>query len=91
MLILGEQIREEEDFGVAVQALKSGLAVSREGWNGKGMFLILIDKREDVLYGDVELGVMQEFIAMKTAQNTFVPWLASQTDVLASDWCVYEC
>ena len=29
------------------------------------------------------------YIAMKTAQGNVVPWLASQTDVLAGDWCVY--
>lgn len=28
------------------------------------------------------------YIAMKTAQNNVVPWLASQTDVLATDWCL---
>jgi hypothetical protein len=26
------------------------------------------------------------YIAMKTAQNNVVPWLASQTDVLSDDW-----
>lgn len=26
------------------------------------------------------------YIAMKTAQENVVPWLASQTDVLAEDW-----
>lgn len=30
------------------------------------------------------------YIAMKTAQENVVPWLASQTDVLADDWCVVE-
>lgn len=28
------------------------------------------------------------YIAMKTAQENVVPWLASQTDVLADDWMV---
>jgi hypothetical protein len=28
------------------------------------------------------------YIAMKTAQGNVVPWLASQTDVLADDWQV---
>ncbi len=26
------------------------------------------------------------FIAMKTVDNGIVPWLASQTDILATDW-----
>lgn len=30
--------------------------------------------------------VMQPWIGMKTADDGFVPWLASQTDILAEDW-----
>lgn len=30
------------------------------------------------------------WIGMKTADNKFVPWLASQTDMLAEDWAVIE-
>lgn len=33
---------------------------------------------------------LQPFILMKTADSTYVPWLASQTDVLAEDWEVVE-
>ena len=29
------------NFGEAIQALKSGKRVTREGWNGRGMFLVL--------------------------------------------------
>jgi hypothetical protein len=29
------------NFGDAIDALKKGFRVTREGWNGKGMFLIL--------------------------------------------------
>lgn len=32
----------------------------------------------------------QAYIAMKTVQNTVVPWLASQTDLLSEDWFVVE-
>jgi hypothetical protein len=28
------------------------------------------------------------YITMKTADNKIVPWLASQTDILADDWSV---
>lgn len=28
------------DFGKVIEALKSGLAVRRKGWNGKGMFVV---------------------------------------------------
>ena len=30
------------DFGQAVRVVKNGIRVSRDGWNGKGMFLIFI-------------------------------------------------
>lgn len=35
-------------------------------------------------------GTMIPWIGMKTADNKFVPWLASQTDMLAKDWQVVE-
>lgn len=30
----------EMDFGLVIEALKSGLAVRRKGWNGKGLFVV---------------------------------------------------
>ena len=30
------------------------------------------------------------YVAMKTAQGNVVPWLASQTDLLAEDWYIAE-
>ena len=30
----------------------------------------------------------QAYIAMKTVDNTIVPWLSSQTDILAEDWSI---
>ena len=83
---------ERLSFGDAVAALKEGLRVEREGWNGKGMWLGLVDTG----YYDVGLSVVGEinlllpWIGMKTADNKFVPWLASQTDVLAEDWQIVE-
>lgn len=82
------------DFGNAVKELKAGKRVYRRGWNGKGMFLFLV-KGEAVTgaiedhYGDPQhKGVHKalDAIYMHTAQGDLVPWLASQTDVLAEDW-----
>ena len=73
------------NFGSALQALKQGMKVARSGWNGKGMWLMLVTAeawKESVGVGYDPL----PFIAMKTAQGGFVPWLASQTDMLAEDW-----
>ena len=84
------------DFSSALIGLKNGHSVARAGWNGKGMYLYLVPenryapttsaghriaaKHDD---GLVPYGA---YIAMKTAQDNVVPWLASQTDLLADDW-----
>jgi hypothetical protein len=84
-------------FGVALEALKKGLRVAREGWNGKGMWLYLISGSElqsALKYGFGEYlmePTIVASIAMKTADNKIViGWLASQTDMLAEDWTVVE-
>lgn len=73
-------------FGAAVEALKLGKEVSRSGWNGKGMWLALVTPDGSTSSGFPLL----PWIGMKTADNKFVPWLASQTDVLADDWGVVD-
>ena len=91
---------ERLSFGDAVVALKEGLRVERAGWNGKGMFLYYVPENKYPAsrneHGTM-IGVFKDdmvpygaYIAMKTAQNNVVPWLASQTDVLAEDWQIVE-
>jgi hypothetical protein len=70
---------ETRDFGWALKRLKAGRAVAREGWNGKGMWLRLQVPDEHSKMG-------LPYIYMSTVQGKLVPWLASQTDVLAEDW-----
>ena len=70
------------NFGDALVALKAGQKVTRSGWNGKGMWLGL--QKPDLETGKMTL----PYIYMKTADNHLVPWLASQTDILASDWMI---
>lgn len=84
-------------FGLAVEALKKGLNVARAGWNGKGMWLFLIQGSNDIAklhgYGFGEyLGepTFRDAIFMRTTDNQLVPWTASQTDVLAEDWTLVE-
>lgn len=71
------------DFGAALAALRNGERVYRSGWNGKGMYIYLVS--EWLSRGDGNR-VHLPFIAMKTADDKYVPWLASQTDLLANDW-----
>ncbi|KKN77210.1 hypothetical protein LCGC14_0361880 [marine sediment metagenome] len=77
-------------FGLALEAVKKGLKVARAGWNGKGIFI----------YIPAEIGEMTNpYIAINTtglqtdnaaAPKCVVPWLASQTDMLAEDWMIVE-
>jgi hypothetical protein len=86
------------DFGKALQHLKGavGNKVAREGWNGKGMFLFLVPGSTFAVNRPPLMGIYPEgtevlyhaHIDMKTAQGDVVPWLASQTDVLAEDWTI---
>lgn len=67
-------------FGLALEALKRGDKVARAGWNGKGMWLSKVS-------ADSSRGLLA-YIQMKTVQDQYVPWLASQTDMLANDWSI---
>lgn len=67
------------DFSMALSFLKAGRRVAREGWNGKGMWLALQTPDEGSK-------MTLPYIYMSTAQGDLVPWLASQTDLLAEDW-----
>lgn len=77
------------NFSQALEQIKVGQRVARLGWNGKSMFLFLI---QSWTYTDGKQDNYPNlpFIAMKTADNKVVPWLASQTDVLAEDWSIVQ-
>lgn len=89
------------DFGMALEALKRGKAVSRKGWNGKGMFITLQNGSEvegnnmgnepaKKYYGDCKAKICPH-IDMKAADGSYVVgWLASQTDLLAEDWDIID-
>lgn len=81
-------------FGEAVKYLKRGFKVTRKGWNGKGMWLCLAGGVVDAPQSDFKLeNIVDGFlpwIGIKTVNNFFVPWLASQTDILAEDWMFVE-
>lgn len=80
------------NFGLAIEELKKGNRVRRKGWNGKGIFIELqvptpLSKMtHPYIYIDTTgLQSDNEF-----APRDLVPWLASQTDMLAEDWEVVE-
>lgn len=94
--------KEEEimNFGEAIKALKLGKRVARKGWNGKGIF-IKLKKGESLNTPNNRFNevMTHDFIYIDTtglrtnnpnAPMDRVPWLASQTDMLADDWVVVE-
>ena len=76
-------------FGLAIEAMKRGHRVARKGWNGKGLFIFLV---ENWTYTDGKQDNLRNLptLVMKTVDDCAVPWLASQTDMLADDWVVIE-
>lgn len=75
------------NFGWALEQLKAGKKVARQGWNGKGMYIYLDWYPES----DDELSDYAEFITMRTANGVLQPgWLASQADMLSDDWNVVD-
>lgn len=91
-------------YSMALRLLKAGRRVARAGWNGKGMWLKMVGARDyAVSMGTIrtEVGTayidahhdaleLLPWIGMKTADNKFVPWLCSQTDMIAEDWVALE-
>lgn len=83
-------------FDFALRSLQNGKHVARSGWNGKNMYLFLIGTNPQqpgiggwtFTNGKNDNYDIAPFIAMKTADDKIVPWLASQTDILSHDWSV---
>lgn len=75
----------EMNFGLALEALKMGFKISRTGWNGKGMWLEMQrpDAHSKMTLPYVYLNYPTD---AKNTPGARVPWLASQTDMLADDW-----
>ena len=67
------------NFSEALEKLKQGYLIYREGWNGKNQWL-------DLQTPDENSKMTLPYIFIHVAQEDLVPWLASQTDILAEDW-----
>lgn len=79
------------DFGKAILELKAGNRVQRAGWNGKNMWLAIIHPGNAMFTKYGTHANMSPCIGMKTAAGDMQPgWLASQADMLAEDWSVFQ-
>lgn len=70
-------------IGNMIDKLRGGLRCQREGWNGKGQYL-------ELQVPDENSKMTLPYIFITTVQGDRVPWLASQTDILATDWQTVE-
>ena len=89
------------NFGEAIEAMKSGSKIAREGWNGNGMFVVYqkgypdgikVNEQTADAYG-VEEGTLMKFrpyMQLKTAQNDCAMWAPSGSDALAEDWNIVK-
>jgi len=90
--------KENMSLGEAILMLKEGHRISRRGWNEKGMVLFLVPGSTFKVNRPPLLGIHEEgtevnyqsHVDMITASGTVVPWLCSQTDLLANDYFIVE-
>lgn len=100
------QLGQSMSFSQALMALEDGFRVTRPGWNGKGMWLFLqtgklvhpADVTHPILsaYATNKDSLrkpglcIRPWIGMFTADEEMVPWVASQSDLLAKDWMIVK-
>lgn len=85
------------NFGLAVEMMKAGKKVARIGWNGEGMYSVLMkgcpegvpaNKETASIHGIAEGDIIKirPYYALKTAQGDIAAWAPSGSDTLAEDW-----
>ncbi len=87
-------------FSVAIECLKDGSKLSRQGWNGKGLFISLqvpdahSKMTRPYIYITTPAGSTYQFMGERVGETNSseqrVPWLCSQTDLMAEDWYVVK-
>ncbi len=71
------------DIGSAIECMRGGKKVFRSGWNGKGQYIAIQNP-------DDHSKMRKPYIYISLVDGELVPWLASQTDILADDWFIFE-
>lgn len=83
------------DFGKAIQYLKEGKRVQRNGWNGKNQYIelatnISYKNADDEIINAEHESIGNKAIAFVGTSGVQLGWLASQADMLAEDWKIVE-
>jgi hypothetical protein len=99
------KMSDKMTFGAALELLKQGKRIARQGWNGKGMFLFLLPAGTvptKAIYDPALRAVIEQEIGGETFEalgsirmftadkKILTGWLASQTDMLSEDWIVLD-
>ncbi|MBC8159541.1 MAG: DUF2829 domain-containing protein [Alphaproteobacteria bacterium] len=85
-------------FSEALEYVKAGRRVAREGWNSKDMFIFLVPGSTFEVNRAPLLGIYPEgtvinyrpHVDMKTVDGQIVPWICSQSDMLEEDWVLAD-
>ena len=73
----------ENGIGWAVKQMWNGEKVCRASWNGPGQWI-------GIQHPEYSAGMTEPYVYLKNAQNKYIPWAASQGDLLATDWQIAE-
>lgn len=87
------------DFSDALKEIKLGKKVSRNGWNGKGMFVVYqkgypkgipCNKQTAEAYGlnEGDLFKCDPYLQLKTVDGSHMMWTPNMRDLLSEDWGV---
>ncbi len=82
------------NFSEALELIKDGKKLTRSNWNGKGMFVYLVDGSKFIvnrlplnkLYPEGTEITYRPHIDLKAADGTCGVWSISNNDALAEDW-----
>lgn len=83
------------DFAEAIRAIKAGKKARRQGWNGKNQYIEIAEKISYVSASGETVNAQHDAIGNKAiafvgTSGVQIGWLASQADMLAEDWTVFE-
>ena len=95
--VLNDELVSTFSFGEAIRYLKNGNKVARNGWNGKGMFVVYqkgypegihCNKQTAIAWGInvVDLFKCEPYLQIKMVNGSHSMWVPSINDVLSEDW-----
>jgi len=89
-------MEENYDFSQALDMIKDGRSVARNGWNGKGMFVFLVAGSNFMVNSEPLLSILGEgtpvtyrpHIDLRTTDGSISVWQPSMGDIMADDWVI---